>query len=77
MICLLFNAAPGWMLAQSRASIRPLKVDAGGHYLVNEEGVPFFWLGDTAWKLFANLDEQEAHRYLTDRKLLYRTQLDN
>ncbi len=56
------------MLAQSRASIRPLKVDAGGHYLVNEEGVPFFWLGDTAWKLFANLDEQEAHRYLTDRK---------
>lgn len=45
-----------------------LKVSANKHYLMTENGEPFFWLGDTGWLLFAKLNIQEANRYLQDRK---------
>lgn len=49
-----------------------LKVAVSGHTLVSEQPanrpeMPFFWLGDTAWELFARLDRTEAVRYLDDR----------
>src|SRR5690606_19311403 len=28
---------------------------------------PFFWLGDTGWKLFLHLDREEAVQYMEDR----------
>lgn len=54
-------------------SVPPLlRVSADGHRLVSQKGPnnsesPFFWLGDTAWNLFARLDKTETLRYLDDR----------
>ncbi len=46
---------------------QPLKISDNKHYLIQEDGTPFFWLGDTAWELFHRLDREEATQYLQDR----------
>jgi hypothetical protein len=46
--------------------MQKLRVSANGHYLVREDGAPFFWLGDTAWKL-ARLTPEDVERYLENR----------
>jgi len=38
-----------------------------GRYFYHGD-VPFFWLGDTAWRLFQCLNEEQTHRYLKNRK---------
>ena len=53
---------------QEREKSMNLKIDKSGHFLIREDGEPFFWLGDTAWELFAKLDRNEVLRYLEDRK---------
>jgi hypothetical protein len=51
-----------------RAQAAPrLKVSENRRYLVEEDGRPFFWLGDTAWELFHRLDRAQTERYLKDR----------
>jgi hypothetical protein len=50
------------------ATLSPLKVSGDGHILVDAQGRPFFWLGDTAWNLFSRLNEGEAARYLKHRR---------
>ncbi len=45
-----------------------LQVSESGRFLVKENGDPFFWLGDTGWRLFSNLTREESVRYLEDRK---------
>lgn len=44
-----------------------LEVSENRHYLMNEDGSPFFWLGDTGWLLFSKLTREEAEKYLDDR----------
>jgi hypothetical protein len=44
-----------------------LKVSPNGRYLVDQDGKPFFYLGDTAWELFHRLDRDEADLYLSNR----------
>ena len=44
-----------------------LKVSENKRYLVNADGTPFFWLGDTAWELFHRLNREDADSYLTQR----------
>jgi len=45
-----------------------LRVSADGRYLERTaSGTPFFWLGDTAWKLFHRLNREEALHYLDRR----------
>lgn len=44
-----------------------LTVSANGRYLQYEDGRPFFYLGDTAWRLFHKLNEAEAESYLRNR----------
>ena len=44
-----------------------LRVSDNQKYLCNGEQ-PFFWLGDTAWMLFQQLDLEEAYVYLRNRK---------
>ncbi|MBI4166583.1 MAG: glycoside hydrolase family 140 protein [Acidobacteria bacterium] len=46
---------------------RPIRVSPDGHFLVQPDGEPFFWLADTAWKLFYRLSREEADEYLNDR----------
>jgi hypothetical protein len=43
--------------------MQPLHVSDNGHYLVQSDGTPFFWLGDTAWKL-GRLSPQDVERCL-------------
>ena len=44
-----------------------LKVSPNKHFLVTEDGKPFFWLGDTAWELFHRADRARADHYLRTR----------
>lgn len=44
-----------------------LRVSENGRFLVKENGDPFFWLGDTGWRLIAKLNREDARRYLADR----------
>ena len=43
----------------------PLRVSAEGRYLCNGDSTPFFWLGDTGWRLPERLDRDEAAHYLS------------
>src|SRR5215831_10359668 len=43
------------------------KVSPNGRYFVDQDGKPFFYLGDTAWLLFQRLDHKEVDEYLKDR----------
>jgi len=45
----------------------PVRVSDDHHYLIDQLGSPFFYLGDTAWELFHRLDRDEADVYLRDR----------
>ena len=44
-----------------------LKVSDNKRFLVHENGVPFYWLGDTAWELFHRLNREEAEKYLKQK----------
>ena len=44
-----------------------LRVTGDGHYLEDENGKPFFWLGDTGWQLFNRLSLPEINIYLENR----------
>ncbi|HKJ41952.1 MAG TPA: DUF4038 domain-containing protein, partial [Sunxiuqinia sp.] len=45
-----------------------LKVSDNGHYLMDSDGNPFFWLGDTGWLLFTKLNRDEVKQYLDNRE---------
>lgn len=44
-----------------------LSIHADGHYFLDKNGQPFFWLADTAWPLFSQYSLEEAERYLRRR----------
>lgn len=44
-----------------------LRVSEDRHYIVTENGEPFFWLGGTAWELLHRLNREETNIYLEDR----------
>ncbi len=44
-----------------------LKISEDQKYIVTQDGIPFFWLGDTAWELIHRLTKEEIDLYLTDR----------
>ena len=45
----------------------PLRISANRRHLVDSDGMPFFYLADTAWRLLYRLDRAEAEQYLNDR----------
>lgn len=45
-----------------------LKISDNQRYFMDEDGKPFFWLGDTGWLLFTKLNREEADQYLENRK---------
>jgi Protein of unknown function (DUF4038) len=57
------------LLAASTAqpAVHPLRVSPDRRHLVDANGAPFLYLGDTAWQLFHLLTREEAQRYLEDR----------
>jgi hypothetical protein len=47
--------------------MHPLKISDNKRYLVQADGQPFFYLGDTAWELFHRLSREDADKYLQHR----------
>ena len=45
-----------------------IKISRDKRYLIEENGEPFFWLGDTAWELIHRCSKEEIMSYLDDRK---------
>ncbi|MGH2371381.1 MAG: DUF4038 domain-containing protein, partial [Chloroflexota bacterium] len=57
-------------MAESGAGAAPrrgMTVSPTGRYLLDVDGKPFFWLGDTAWLLFQATTRDAAERYLRAR----------
>lgn len=46
---------------------QPIRVSPNGHFFVNADGTPFFWLGDTAWGIFNHPTPAGVDLYLNDR----------
>jgi len=44
-----------------------LHVSPNGRHFVDQDGKPWFYLGDTAWLMFQRLDREETEVYLQDR----------
>ncbi len=63
-ISILILSAPIYTLAQGLAR---LQISDNKHYLQTIDGKPFFYMGDTAWELFHNLNREEADLYLENR----------
>lgn len=77
LILFFFLAAPlslvqgqqaAWQGKASDPIHGKLKVSSNGHFIVHEDGTPFFYLGDTAWELLHRLSKQDAERYLENRR---------
>jgi hypothetical protein len=63
VICLLTVAA-----AIARGEVNgPIRISPNGRYFADKNGTPFFWLGDTAWPLFAQYSKTQAEAYLCNR----------
>ena len=45
-----------------------IRVSANRRFLMTDDGVPFFWLGDTAWELFHRLTREEAAHFFETRQ---------
>ncbi|MBB3113341.1 hypothetical protein FHS18_005453 [Paenibacillus phyllosphaerae] len=65
MVRLKKNSGQGGMNVEN--ALQQLKVSANGRFIVKTDNSPFYWLGDTAWELFARLDKEEADYYLRTR----------
>ena len=50
-------------------SVKGMKlcVSANKRYIVDQDGKPFFYLGDTAWTLFKRLNHNDVEEYLKNR----------
>lgn len=74
LIKLLHRALPLALIVPfaslSATESKPLpkvKVSENERFLMQENGKPFFYLGDTAWELFHRLNREEAETYLRNR----------
>lgn len=47
---------------------RQLEISPNHRFFTDQNGAPFFWLGDTGWLLFSKLNREEADQYLEDRR---------
>ena len=54
-------------MSQLQSFRGPIHVSQDGRYFIDSHGNPFFWLGDTAWPLFAEYTPENAKRYLLSR----------
>ncbi|MHA6624440.1 glycoside hydrolase family 140 protein [Pseudonocardia sichuanensis] len=59
--------APRSVAHAQEQPLAPVRVSDDGRFFVHADGTPFFWLADTAWSIFVNLDRAEVERYLDTR----------
>ena len=67
-IALLSFLMLGGSVHAQKKTLPGLRVSDNRRYIVEKNGKPFFWLGDTGWLLFGKLDREEAEKYLEDRR---------
>ncbi|WP_346857843.1 glycoside hydrolase family 140 protein [uncultured Draconibacterium sp.] len=67
VLVVLFGCAQPVKKEAEQQKLPLLKVSENKRFLLDEEGNPFFWLGDTGWLLFSKLDREEAIKYLDNR----------
>jgi len=48
--------------------LEKIQVSQSGHFLIKENGQPFFWLGDTGFELFHRLSFEQAEFYFENRR---------
>ncbi|MFL5739409.1 MAG: glycoside hydrolase family 140 protein [Flavisolibacter sp.] len=63
----IFSFAVSNLFAQT-IDKRRLKISSNHRFFTDQNGNPFFWLGDTGWLLFSKLTREEAEKYLEDRR---------
>ena len=68
LLIILISIIVTSVFAQNNWQHGKIIVSANGHYLTYEDGMPFFWLGDTGWELFHRLQLKEIATYLDNRK---------
>jgi|GEM_PF-1798515 len=56
------------ILTLNNLVVNGLKVSFNHLFLVRENGMPFFWLGDTIWELFHRATLVDAEYYLENRR---------
>ncbi|MCS7221079.1 MAG: DUF4038 domain-containing protein [Anaerolineae bacterium] len=61
------NVEPAALAEQLASLAGPIRVSEDGRHFVDAQGRPFFWLGDTAWPLFAQYSRADAEKYLENR----------
>jgi hypothetical protein len=64
IVSLLWYCAP----EDKTTEMQHIRVSGNERFLTDENGEPFFWLGDTGWLLLNKLNREETTRYLADRK---------
>ena len=63
----LASAAPPPKESQHSVKNLKLKISKNGRQFIDQDGKPFFYLGDTAWLIFQRLNKDEVDEYLKDR----------
>jgi hypothetical protein len=59
----------GLLTAPAQGETPPaLAVSSNDRHLVQADGTPFFWLGDTVWELTHKLNREQIDTYLDDRQ---------
>jgi hypothetical protein len=56
-----------WLKQSHSVKGAKLKVSSNKRQLINQNGEPFFYLGDTAWTLLKRLNREEVDEYLKNR----------
>lgn len=64
---IVYLLIPLTSISLNAGELPKLKVSQNGRFIVTEKGEPFFWLGDTAWQIFHNLNREDVDIYLNDR----------
>jgi hypothetical protein len=67
VLVVLFGCAQPVKKEVEQQKLPLLKISENKRFLSDEDGNPFFWLGDTGWLLFSKLDREEAIKYLDNR----------
>ena len=64
----IIHDRPGLPQPIQNSAIPSLRISDDGRYFFDNNGKPFFWLGDTAWLMFSKLTNEEIIAYLNDRQ---------
>ncbi|MCY1721968.1 glycoside hydrolase family 140 protein [Prolixibacteraceae bacterium Z1-6] len=67
VLVVLFGCAQPVKKEVEQQKLPLLKISENKRFLLDEDGNPFFWLGDTGWLLFSKLDREEVIKYLDNR----------